>query len=234
MRSDFLPLPADLPDVKRRGKNAFYALYKREIEEAASKARQGGKPLSLLLHSCCGPCSSAVISRLAHLFRVTVFYYNPNIDTAAEYARRAESQRRVIAAFPVNYIEETYDSAPFCKAAFGLETEKEGGKRCEACFRLRLEKTAEKAAKLSADFFCTTLTVSPMKSAETINLLGFEAGQAFGVKWLWSDFKKEDGYALSVRLSKEFGLYRQDYCGCAFSKREKANEAKLVGLAQLR
>ena len=226
------------PNVKKAGKGVFHSLYKKEIEEIATRLERGGKSLRLLLHSCCGPCNVAVIARLAKAFKVTVFYYNPNIDSGAEYERRARAQRKVIEAFngdasgagffPVNYIEESYDAAPFYAAARGFEAEKEGGKRCEACFRLRLERTAAKAKALRADYFCTTLTVSPMKNAEAINRLGFEAGKMAGVKWLWSDFKKDDGYALSLRLSRELGLYRQNYCGCAFSRREAQDEARLI------
>ncbi len=217
------------PCVEKAGKGIFYSLYKKELEQIACNVANGGLAPSILLHSCCGPCSSSVISRLANTFRVTVFYYNPNIDTDAEYARRAESQRKIIdafnaskeAKFPVNYIEETYDNVPFYEAARGLENEKEGGARCEACFALRLKRVAKEAAQMRADYFCTTLTVSPMKNASIINRLGFEAGKTESVKWLWSDFKKEAGYSLSVSLSKEHNLYRQDYCGCAFSKRER-------------
>ena len=247
MRYNALPLlPDGFPDSAKAGRGAFYSLYKRELEEIATRLERGGEAPLLLLHSCCGPCSTAAISRLAKSFRVTVFYYNPNMDTAAEYERRAAAQRRVIDAFnvkptggasvagsfPVHYIEETYNSAPFCDAAQGLEAEKEGGARCEMCFRLRLKRTAKKAREMGADYFCTTLTVSPMKDAACVNRAGFEAGKAFGVKWLWSDFKKDDGYALSIRLSRSLGLYRQDYCGCAFSKREKSNEAKPLELAR--
>ena len=228
-------LPDGFPDVAKAGRGAFYSLYKREIEEIAS--RRGDAP-RLLLHSCCGPCSTAVITRLAQAFRVAVFYYNPNIDTATEYERRAEAQRHVIEAFnggangagnyPVYYIEETYDSAPFCDAARGLEAEREGGARCDVCFALRLERAAQKAREICADYFCTTLTASPMKDAAAVNRAGFDAGKALGVKWLWSDFKKEDGYALSLRISRELGLYRQNYCGCAFSKMETRDESRLI------
>ena len=223
------------PDTTKAGRGTFYALYKREIEKITSI--RGEAPL-LLLHSCCGPCSTAVITRLAQTFRITVFYYNPNIDTMAEYKRRGASQRKVIDAFnggangagsyPVYYIEESYDAAPFCNAARGLEAEREGGKRCETCFALRLKRTAQKAQEMRASYFCTTLTVSPLKSALAVNRAGFDAEKAFGAKWLWSDFKKEDGYALSLRLSQELGLYRQNYCGCAFSKRETQDETKRI------
>ena len=246
------PLLRDgFPDVKKAGRGAFYSLYKREIREIASRLEQGGEAPRLLFHSCCGPCSTAVISRLAQVFRVTVFYYNPNIDSCVEYERRAVSQRRVIAAFnggacgtqlacsvnlknPIYYIEESYDSAPFYEAARGLEAEREGGARCDTCFRLRLRRCAEKAREMGACYFCTTLTVSPMKDAAAVNRAGLEAEKAFGVKWLWSDFKKDDGYALSLRLSRSLGLYRQNYCGCAFSKRETQHEASLVAPAGAR
>ena len=237
-------LPDGFPDLKKAGRRAFYSLYKREMEDIASRLARGGDASHLLLHSCCGPCSTAVIARLAKAFRVTVLYYNPNIDSSAEYERRAASQRKAVEAFnvkasggdgalpfPVHYIEESYDTAPFYAAALGLETEREGGARCDACFRLRLKRTAEKAREMGACYFCTTLTVSPLKDAAAVNRAGLEAGKAAGVKWLWSDFKKEDGYALSIRLSNELGLYRQNYCGCAFSKKETQDEARRIASA---
>lgn len=218
------------PDIRKSGRGVFHKLYRMETERIAAGIWAGGEPPSLLLHSCCGPCSTAVVTRLAPFFRLTVFYFNPNLDTAEEYARRAANQRKFLDSFPaggpefpypVSYIEESYDPAPFQTAASGLEDEPEGGKRCAGCFRLRLEKTAETAAARAADFFTTTLTVSPLKNAAVINRLGKEAADRAGVRWLWSDFKKEGGYPLSVRLSREYRLYRQEYCGCIFSRRDR-------------
>ena len=233
------PLLADgFPDAKKAGRGVFYSLYKREIAEVCSSIEGSGEPPRILLHSCCGPCSTAVIARLAAVFRVTVFFYNPNIDSSAEYERRAQAQRKAIKAFnagecgagyfPVYYIEESYESAPFYEAARGLEAEKEGGARCDACFRLRLRRTAEKAREMGACYFCTTLTVSPAKNAAAVNRAGFDEGKTCGAKWLWSDFKKEGGYPLSLQLSRQLGLYRQNYCGCAFSRRETHDEAKRI------
>ena len=216
------------PDEKRFGKNIFHMLYKERLAEISKKTAEGEERPPLLLHSCCGPCSSAVITKLAPFFKLTVFYYNPNIDTLDEYMRRAACQKKLLDSIqsggknfphPVSYIEENFDSGPFYEISAGLEEEAEGGARCEECFKLRLDKTAETASQNGFHFFCTTLTVSPMKNARAINLAGKEAAAKTGCEWLWSDFKKENGYILSIELSRKFGLYRQQYCGCIFSKR---------------
>lgn len=179
---------------------------------------------TLLLHSCCAPCSSYVIEYLSNYFKITVFYYNPNISPDEEYIFRSSEQKRLIAEmktkYPVNYIDEEYDSRQFYDAVKGLEKEPEGGKRCEKCFRLRLERTAQKADELKFDYFATTLTISPLKNAALINSIGEELSKSTAAKWLPSDFKKKGGYKRSIELSKIYGLYRQNYCGCAFSKAE--------------
>ena len=185
------------------------------------------KTPAILLHSCCGPCSSSVILRLAPFFKITVFYYNPNIDTAEEYAKRAAEQKHIISIYnreeklisPISVIEEKYIPEEFFKIAKGLEACAEGGQRCMRCYLLRIQKTAETAEKGCFDFFTTTLSVSPLKNAEKINAIGcyFSTEKC---KWLPSDFKKRNGYLNSIMLSKKFGLYRQDYCGCVYSKRE--------------
>lgn len=176
----------------------------------------------LLLHSCCGPCSTAVLERLSPQYQITLFYYNPNITDFEEYNRRKETQLQVIKAFQaeaqgssIAFLEGSYDVAQFYQAALGMEREPEGGARCEACFRLRLGKTAEMAKKLGFDFFTTTLSVSPHKDAKLLNQIGSELDPD---RYLEADFKKKAGYQRSIQLSKEFGLYRQSYCGCCFAK----------------
>ena len=172
----------------------------------------------LLLHSCCGPCSSYVLEYLTQYFAVTLLYYNPNIQPEAEYEKRLHYQREVLKHIPTEIMECAYDGAAFTAAARGLEAEPEGGARCTRCFALRLEETARRAARHGFDWYCTTLTVSPHKDQERINRLGAKLGEKYGVKWLPSDFKKRDGYLRSIRLAEEYGLYRQDWCGCAFSR----------------
>lgn len=179
---------------------------------------------SILLHSCCAPCSTAVIATLSSFFRITVFYYNPNIDDGEEYLKRAEEQKRLVGIMPtqnpVSFIEGTYDSDRYHSATAGHESDREGGERCTICYRLRLESSARAARELKLDYFTTTLSVSPMKDAYRINAIGSSLGDEYGVKWLWSDFKKDNGYKKSVELSREYNLYRQNYCGCSFSKRD--------------
>lgn len=181
-------------------------------------APPSGRP-RLLLHSCCGPCSTAVLERLSEQFDVTLHFYNPNIQPAEEYIKRLDAQREVCRRLGIPIIEEPYDDGEFLAAAAGLEAEPEGGRRCAECFRLRLQKTAEAARAGSYDCFTTTLTVSPHKNAPLINELGRQAAERCGVPFWPSDFKKRDGYKRSIELSKEYGLYRQNYCGCLFSKR---------------
>lgn len=173
----------------------------------------------LLLHSCCGPCSTAVLERLSEHFDVTLHYYNPNIQPAEEYNKRLETQREVCLRLGITVIDEPYDDGEFMAVAAGLESEPEGGRRCAECFRLRLQRTAEEARAGGFDYFTTTLTVSPHKNAPLINEIGQQAAEVCGVPFLPSDFKKRDGYKRSIALSAEYGLYRQDYCGCLFSKR---------------
>ena len=176
----------------------------------------------LLLHSCCGPCSSYCIETLSKYFLVTVLWYNPNIQPQDEHNLRLENQLKLIKNMktvnPVDIIEVPYDDNEFLEIVKGFETEPEGGKRCEKCFLLRLEQTAKLAKEKDFDFFTTTLTVSPHKNAPLINQIGFEFAEKYGVKFLPSDFKKKNGYKRSIELSKEYKLYRQDYCGCSFSQ----------------
>lgn len=195
------------------------------LTDKAIAALAGGKP-ALLLQSCCGPCSSYVLEALTPYFRVTVLYYNPNIQPRAEYDLRLENQRKIIAALPtpsaVDILECDYDGEKYDAAVKGLEAEPEGGARCTVCFRLRLEETAKRASELGYDWFCTTLTVSPHKDAERLNQIGRTLGERYGVPFLPSDFKKREGYKRSIQLSKEYELYRQDYCGCLYSKSGEA------------
>lgn len=203
-----------------------------ELEKIIEENQKNGVVPSLLLHSCCAPCSSYCLEYLSQYFKITVLYYNPNLYPAEEYDRRVFEQRRLVASLPVKYpvslAEIKGEPEEFYSAVKGLESIKEGGERCFACFRLRLEKTAEYAKKNGFDFFTTTLTISPLKNAQKLNEIGEKAGEKFGVRHLPSDFKKKNGYLRSVELSKVYGLYRQDYCGCIFSKREREEAANVA------
>ena len=202
--------------------------YIKELERLIQKLQQEGKVPRLLLHACCEPCSSAVLEYLSQYFAITLLYYNPNIAPLEEYQKREAELRRLVSQMkfthPVALLPCQYDGQAFVQAARGLEGEPEGGKRCEACFRLRLRYAAQEAARLRFDYYTTTLSISPMKNAPLLNQLGEEIGREFGVAHLPSDFKKKDGYKRSVQLSKEYDLYRQDYCGCAFSKAQRQRE----------
>lgn len=202
--------------------------YAKELERLIQKLQQEGKVPRLLLHACCAPCSSAVLEYLSQYFAITLLYYNPNIAPLEEYQKREAELRRLVSQMkfthPVELLPCQYDGQAFVQAARGLEGEPEGGKRCEACFRLRLRYAAQEAARLRFDYYTTTLSISPMKNALLLNQLGEEIGREFGVAHLPSDFKKKDGYKRSVQLSKEYDLYRQDYCGCAFSKAQRQRE----------
>lgn len=178
-------------------------------------------PKRLLLHSCCGPCSTTVISILSEYFYVDVIYYNPNIEPRDEYIKRKNEQIKFINSFkgryPVNFIDADYDNEEFMKSLHPLKDEKEGGKRCALCISKRMEFTAKVAESNKYDYFATTLTVSPHKNSLMINSFGECLEKTFDVNFLYSDFKKEDGYLKSIKLSKEYDLYRQDYCGCRYS-----------------
>ena len=202
--------------------------YQKLCEEEISKASAGERVPSVLLHSCCAPCSSYCIEYLSQYFHVTVFYYNPNIYPDSEYYHRVKEQQEFInrfpAKYPVGFIEGDFDTQVFYKAAKGLEQEPERGARCTECFKLRLGRTAEVASEKRFDYFTSTLTISPMKDAALLNQIGSEMGEVHGVKWLPSDFKKKNGYLRSCELSREYGIYRQDYCGCVFSYNERQKE----------
>lgn len=175
----------------------------------------------LLLHSCCGPCSTHVIEELIGKYDLTIFYFNPNIFPFEEYQKRLDEQKRYAKLKGVKVIEGDYDEEGFLKLAKGLENEKEGGSRCKLCFQIRLSKTAQVAKKLGFDMFATTLSVSPYKNTLLINSVGEEASKKEEIEFLPENFKKHDGYLKSIQLSKQFNLYRQNYCGCRFSKKER-------------
>ena len=186
---------------------------------------RGAQNKRLLLHSCCAPCSSHCLSELSPRIGVTVLYYNPNLDCAEEYEKRKREQIRFLRETGLaDFLDCDYASEDYISAVRGLEEEKEGGARCAVCFRLRLDRTAREAKARGFDYFATTLTVSPLKNAKLINTIGFAVAEEVGVPYLPSDFKKRGGYLHSVRLSEEYGLYRQDYCGCAFSKAERERQ----------
>ncbi len=205
--------------------------FNREMERIVFAPANKGK--HLFLHSCCAPCSSAVLERLRTYFKITVFYYNPNISWEEEYKLRVAEQIRLIdwfnaqedvkrgEAYIIDYLEGDYEPEKFFEVSKGLEKEPEGGARCTKCFELRLGKTVQKAKEAGADFVTTTLTISPLKNAPLLNAIGERLAVEYGVTWLLSDFKKKNGYKRSTELSAEQGLYRQDYCGCAFSKAER-------------
>ena len=192
--------------------------YQLELDRIT--ASLSGRP-RLLLHSCCGPCSSYVLEYLTRYFEVFLSYYNPNIQPRAEYDLRLENQLKVLERIPgVTLVPCGYDGGAYDEAVRGLEDEPEGGARCTECFKLRLDFAAREAKRLGCDYFATTLTVSPHKDAQRINAIGEALAGKYGVKWLPADFKKRDGYKRSIELSREFGLYRQNYCGCLYSKTE--------------
>ena len=196
--------------------------YAREMDKVL-QSLDGRRP-RLLLHACCGPCSSAVLEQLSRSFDITILYYNPNIWPPAEYHRREQELERFVAeAHPlgVKVVEDRYDPQEFYDAARGLENEPERGARCTACYRLRMRRAAQYAAENGFDWFTTTLSISPHKDAARINQIGQELAAEFGVPHLPSDFKKKNGYLRSLQLSDQYGLYRQDYCGCVFSEEDR-------------
>lgn len=214
--------------------------YQKELEKILDQIAKDGMtktymqngaethPPRLFLHSCCAPCSSYCLEYLSTYFAITVFYYNPNISWEAEYLHRVEEQKRLIAAYndekkgyQIEIVEGDYQPELFFEMAKGYEDVPEGGERCFRCFDLRLRETARLAREGQYDYFATTLTISPLKNAAKINEIGAKLAKEYGVEWLWSDFKKKNGYKRSIELSAEYDLYRQDYCGCAYSKAER-------------
>lgn len=190
-----------------------------QLETDAVLASLGDARPALLLHSCCGPCSSYVLEYLTRYFDVTVLFYGPNIQPREEYDKRLEYQKKALGHYGAGYMECRYDGGVFDEAVRGLENEPEGGARCTVCFEMRIGETARLAAEHGFDYYCTTLSVSPHKDARRINDIGRAMGEKYGVRWLPSDFKKRGGYQRSIELSRELELYRQDYCGCLYSKR---------------
>lgn len=196
--------------------------YDLEMEKQMAKLHEGDE---LLLHACCAPCSSAVLERLSNFFKITIFYYNPNITNKEEYHKRVLEVKKFISEFKTKYaisfIEGKYDPDRFFAINKGLENEPERGRRCYKCYKLRLEETARVASSLGYRNFCTTLTLSPYKNSNWLNEIGSELNKKYESNYLYSDFKKKNGYKRSIELSHEYNLYRQDYCGCIFSFKEK-------------
>lgn len=194
--------------------------YDLEMEKQISNIPEGTE---LLLHACCAPCSSAVLERIANHFKISIFYYNPNITDEDEYNKRIAEIKKLISIvhpkYEISLIEGKYEPEKFFEMAKGLEKEPERGKRCYKCYELRLSETARIAEKLGFKYFCTTLTLSPHKNVNWLNEIGEVLNNKYQTTYLYSDFKKKEGYKRSIILSKEYGLYRQDYCGCIFSKK---------------
>ena len=206
--------------------------YQKELDSIIEgNSRQGIRP-RLLLHVCCAPCSSYVQEYLTEYFDITLFFYNPNMDTAEEYAKRVDELRRLAdeADFPSDIMICPYDPESFDKIAKGLEDEPEGGKRCPKCYELRMRRAAEYARDNGFDYFTTTLSISPYKNADWINEIGEHLAKEYGVPHLPSDFKKKNGYKRSIELSKEYNLYRQDYCGCEYSRNVREKETAPISL----
>ncbi len=203
--------------------------YSKILEAEIENLQKSSVRPKLLLQACCAPCSSYTLEYLTQYFDITLFFYNPNISPESEYDFRADELKKFISLHPactdVKLIISKYDSSPFFEMAQGLENEPEGGARCFKCYRLRLEETAKAAKDGGYDYFCTTLSISPHKNAEVLNQIGGNLSEKYGVKYLYSDFKKKGGYARSTQLSKEYNLYRQNYCGCIFSKIEAEKRA---------
>ena len=204
--------------------------YRIEMEREIEALKRAGRRPLLALHSCCAPCSSAVLEQLNDAFQIAVFYYNPNISPEDEFRRRAEEQLRLVREMPlaedIRAEIGAYDPERFYAAVRGHESDPEGGARCGICFELRLRETAKYARDIGAEYFTTTLSISPLKDASRLNTLGSAIAAEYGLKYLHSDFKKKDGYRRSCALSKEYDLYRQDFCGCDYSKLEAEHRRK--------
>ncbi len=203
--------------------------YDKEMTNIISKLES---PKKVLLHSCCAPCSSTCIERLTSYFDITILYYNPNIEPYDEYIKRKNEEIRFIREYPninkLDIIDCDYDNEKFLDIAKGLEDEPERGKRCLKCYNLRMEYTANKAKELGYDYFATTLTLSPLKDSQVLNNIGYAISKRVGILYLPSDFKKQNGYKRSIELSKEYNLYRQNFCGCKYSKKVLENTYKSI------
>ena len=204
--------------------------YQKELDSLLKQLESEQRVPSLLIHSCCAPCSSYVLEYLSQYFEITLFYYNPNIYPESEYTKRILEQQKLIQDMkfrhPVSFVAGKYEKERFHAMAEGMENLKEGGARCMKCYELRLSEAARQAAAGGFDFFTTTLSISPMKNAQKLNEIGIRVGKEYGVEYLVSDFKKKNGYKRSIDLSKEYVLYRQDYCGCEFSMRQREEQVR--------
>ena len=202
--------------------------YQKILENIIARKQKEQIVPTLLLHSCCAPCSSYCLEYLSEYFNITVFYYNPNIYPEKEYRKRVEEQKHFIerfpAKYPISFVEGKYDKERFYEITKGLENVKEGGERCFRCYTMRLREAAILAKELQMDYFTTTLSISPLKNAEKLNEIGEQLACEYGISYLNSDFKKKNGYKRSVELSNEYGMYRQYYCGCVFSKKQRDEE----------
>lgn len=218
-----------MEEIQQKNQKVNYQkILEKELEEISKK----GEVPKLFLHSCCAPCSSYVLEYLSEYMEITVFYYNPNIYPETEYRMRVCEQQELIRKLdwkhPVSFVEGVYDTKRFYEMARGKEKIPEGGERCFSCYEMRLEESARLAKEGNYDYFTTTLSISPMKNAQKLNEIGRKLGEEYGVKYLFSDFKKKNGYKRSVELSEAFGLYRQNYCGCVFSMEERRQSADNV------
>ncbi len=202
--------------------------YHKKMEDIIEENKKNNIVPTILLHSCCAPCSSHVIDVLSKHFNITILYYNPNIEPYEEYLKRKEEEIRFIKEYNntnrLDIIDCDYDNEKYHELVKGLEDCKEGGNRCFKCYRMRLEYTAIKAKELNYDYFGTTLTVSPYKNSQKLNEIGEELENKYNIKYLYSDFKKNNGYKHSIEMSKEYNLYRQNYCGCIYSQRKNEKE----------
>ncbi|MDF2944948.1 MAG: hypothetical protein K0S01_3806 [Herbinix sp.] len=206
--------------------------YQKELDNIIEKLVNEKHRPKLLIHSCCAPCSSYVLEYLSNFFEITIFYFNPNIYPEKEYIRRVEEQQNLIEAMPLHsrvyFKQGEYQPLDFYRIVKGLESEPEGGNRCFACYEMRLREAAALAKQDGYDYFTTTLTISPHKNAERLNEIGEKLASEYGVHYLLSDFKKKNGYKRSIELSKEYDLYRQDYCGCIYSMRNQETDKKEI------
>ncbi len=200
--------------------------YQKLLDKKIEEITKAGQTPSLLLHACCAPCSSYVLEYLSEFFDITVFYYNPNITDEAEYRKRVAEEQRLISEMPtknpVKFLEGRYDPQRFFEMSKGLENIPEGGERCFKCYRMRIAETADIAKEKGFDFFTTTLSISPLKNAQKLNEIGGEEAERVNIPYLFSDFKKREGYKRSIQLSAQYGLYRQNYCGCIYSKQSQS------------
>ena len=225
------PVPAAKQSERKELQTLNKRNYQKELDKLIENIQKEGKTPRLFLHACCAPCSSYVMEYLSQYFEITIFFYNPNIAPEEEYAHRVAEIRRLIGEMefvhPVTLVEGRYDPKEFYEMAKGLEDCPEGGERCFLCYELRLRGAAELAKKMQMDYFTTTLSISPLKNAEKLNEIGDALAEEYGIAYLNSDFKKKNGYKRSVELSEQYGMYRQYYCGCVFSKNQRDREIAL-------